>query len=95
MNKSTRDNRSTVIKHLIKEVYPDARVKVKIDKYSMGESINIWTDLMNEVYVNRSDTEMELRSILTGYESIDRDDFGDILSGGNTYMFIGGLDRVE
>ena len=51
------DRRSYDIKKKLKMHYPDAKFSVRIDKYSMGESINIHTN-------------------------------GDILGGGNTYLFI-------
>ena len=43
-----KDKRSYEIKTVLKKYYPEAIFRVKIDKYSMGESINIKTDLKKE-----------------------------------------------
>jgi hypothetical protein len=100
-----KDTRSFEIKKLIKKHYPNAKVSVRIDKYSMGESINIQTDLIKreriedprgygytEPFTEESKANLaKLNSILRTYESVDRDENGDILSGANTFLFIEAL----
>ena len=44
-----RDNRSQEIKRILKKTYPDNQFKVRCDKYSMGESFRIYTDLIKEL----------------------------------------------
>ena len=96
-----KDTRSYEIKRIIKKEFPQAKVRVHINKYSMGESINVDTDICTRELVldefGRSThpyTEQgkknldKLRELLHSYESVDRDQFGEILSGGNTYLFI-------
>lgn len=97
-----RDSRSHEIKKLLKKHYPKATFRVRIDKYSMGESINVATDAfkIDQVpdprgygYVNQiSDVDELIRGhikqLLHSYESVDRDQWGEILAGGNTYLFI-------
>lgn len=41
-----RDNRTYQIKRILKKEYPDAKFSVRIEKFSMGESIEIITDLL-------------------------------------------------
>lgn len=104
-----RDKRAYEIKRILKKAYPEATFRVKIDKYSMGESINVYTSLIDDI---RGMTEKEkidykinnnsepyndlltcLRKELKGYENIFRDEItGEILSGGNTYLFFGGIE---
>src|SRR5687768_6554665 len=97
-----RDARSTEIKKLLKKYYPNAQVKVRIHKYSGGESINVRTnafkieqfpDPTGYGYINRPSEQSQtnrdhIKSLLSSYQSIDRDEWGEILSGGNTYLFI-------
>lgn len=116
-----RDNRSSQIKKILKKAYPTAFFSVRIDKYSMGESINIKTDLFKEsafkqesyaleCKLNREglagddfakwqdikktneynrNLEKELHSLVMNFQHVDYDKYsGEILSGGNTYLFI-------
>ncbi len=97
-----RDTRSHEIKKLLKKSYPNATFKVFIDKYSMGESINVRTDAFKidqapdprgYGYVMQATEENDqirknIKSLLSEYESVDRDQTGEILSGGNTYLFV-------
>jgi hypothetical protein len=98
-----RDTRSYEIKRIIKKAFPNAIVKVFIDKYSMGESINIRTDLIKRTIVadprgygtvgyftdEVKENLKHLELLLKDYQSVDRDEAtGEILSGGNTYLFI-------
>ena len=99
-----RDTRSFEIKQLLKKYYPNAIFKVKIDKYSMGESINIRTNafkidlvpdtqrgfgMMYKASEQDSTTRDHIKNILAKFEDIDRDEQGEILSGGNTFLFVG------
>lgn len=102
-----RDTRSYEIKRLLKKHYPNAQVKVRIDKYSMGESINVKTDAFvigkkpdprgwGYVYdVTDKDEKIRqnIKKLLSCYESVDRDQWGEILSGGNTYLFIDSMNK--
>jgi hypothetical protein len=96
-----RDTRGSEIKALLKKNYPGAKFSVRLDKYSMGESINVHTDLLVREkieyptggftygYSDATVAKMrEIKSLLSEYESVDRDQYGEILSGGNTYLFI-------
>jgi hypothetical protein len=96
-----RDTRSTEIKKILKNAYPEAQFRVRIHKYSMGESIHVNTDLIKREKVSeefgvdiigysKKATEVlgHIETLLRGYESIDRDQWGDILGGGNTFLFI-------
>lgn len=99
-----RDTRSYEIKRIIKKEFPNAKVSVYINKYSMGESINVKTDLVVREKVTDPDsytgyrmklTDLgqlnlnTLKHLLRDYESIDRDEAtGEILCGGNTFLFI-------
>jgi hypothetical protein len=101
-----RDNRGTIIKGIIKKAYPSATVRVRLDKYSMGESINVRTDAfkidqvadprgygyINDISEKDKAIRDNIKRLLSEFESIDRDSAtGEILSGGNTYLFIGEL----
>ena len=121
-----RDNRGQLIKKLLKSKFPGANFRVRLEKYSMGESINIHTDLIkpyvstaiiwraeamlkngglphdSEEYKaysenranleNNKKVEADIKSLVGNYESIDYDpSSGEILSGGNTYMFVNKL----
>ena len=97
-----RDTRSTEIKRLLKKYYPNAQFKVQIHKYSMGESINVRTnafkieqipDPRGYEYITRVSEQSQtnrdhIKSLLRSYQSIDRDQWGEILSGSNTYVFV-------
>lgn len=124
-----RDSRGQEIKRLLAKHYPAATFRVRIHKYSMGKSIHVQTNLLQEILptvqlhgetvwlsaldckANRQETltgeewdalwayrkaikarhdqAEEIKRVLSGYESIDRDSAtGEILSGGNTYLFV-------
>jgi hypothetical protein len=97
-----KDTRSTEIKKILKKEYPGAKFSVRIDKYSMGESINVRTDAfhIDQVadprgygYINQASEKdaairTNIKELLAKYEDIDRDQWGEILSGGNTFLFV-------
>lgn len=69
-------------KRLRKELhqkFPDQSFSVRIDRYSMGEAINVfWTDGVSSVKVDE---------VLRQFEGVDIDQFnGEILAGGNRYV---------
>lgn len=100
-----RDTRSSEIKKLLKKYYPNAIFKVRIHKYSMGESIYVTTNAFTFEIVpdpvgygsirkmSEQDRENKhyIEKLLQDYESVDRDESGDILSGGNTFLFVESL----
>lgn len=100
-----KDTRGFEIKKLLKSKYPNNQFRVRLHKYSMGESIYVNTDLIvrqripdprgygyTEPFTDESNKRMaELKELLRDYESVDRDQWGEILSGGNTYLFIESL----
>ena len=119
-----RDQRGREIKRLLQSLYPSAQFQVRLEKYSMGESIHVYTDLLKEAgwtddicridqamrnhndvsegdykalkaYQEQTEknnqTTRRLRADLSGYERVDRDERGEILSGGNTYLHISRL----
>jgi len=73
----------------LKKKYPKAQFRVWIHKYSMGEAIYVKTDLIQNRGIDAtSETALTIRRLLREYESVDHDEWGDILSGGNTFLFI-------
>lgn len=98
-----RDNRSFIIKQLLKKYYPNAKFEIRISKYSMGESINIRTNafkidqvpdprgygFINQASEQDATTRTHIKGLLTGFENIDRDPgTGEVLCGGNTFLFL-------
>jgi hypothetical protein len=112
-----RDTRSAEMKKILKKKFPDYVFKVKTNKYSMGESFNVYTDMLPEHpgrKVNKSYHDLEgidrlefdlfteerqriekmIKELVGHHESIDRCPMtGEILSGGNTFMFIERLQK--
>lgn len=77
-----RDDRSSKIKARLRKIFGPGKYRVRIDKYSMGESIRVYTDKPVK------DVEMYLKD----YEHIDRDSYtGEILGGGNTYLSVASI----
>lgn len=124
--KPARDTRSTEIKRLLKGRFPSSTFRVRINKYSGGESINIETDLLkpyltqdmrvwraerdfngcsddDRAYYKAFKDRMEARDlaeraikdVVGHFKKVDRDDQGDILLGGNTFLFIESLQTVS
>jgi hypothetical protein len=63
----------------LKKAFPGTKFSVRSKNYSGGSSIRVeWTD---------GPTTKAVAAIANQYESIDRDASGEILSGGNTYVF--------
>jgi len=57
-----RDNRSYLIKKILKQKYPNAKFKVRIEKYTLGESINVYTNLLHDVdYNEKYELEQKMR----------------------------------
>lgn len=66
------------IRKALKEAFPGIKFSVRTRKYSMGQSIDVsWTDGPSGNQVNE---------ITKKFECVHRDQFGDILSGGNMYV---------
>lgn len=100
-----RDTRSQEIKKILKTEFPNAKINVRIHKYSMGESIYVSTDLIEWIRhteegvpgYTQSKTEQSrenettIKDLLKNFESVDRDQWGEIMSGGNTFLFIESL----
>ena len=63
----------------LKDKFPETKFSVRIERYSMGEAINVfWTN---------GTASDKVEEILTKYEDIDRDEVsGEILCGGNRYV---------
>jgi hypothetical protein len=99
------DDRSKQMKEILKATYPEAEFRVRIQKYSMGESIHVSTDLMKNTFALRYNEpenrpifdynkkiEEKIENLLHGFWQIARDEStGEILSGGNTYLNISSL----
>lgn len=96
-----KDTRSQEIKKLLKVDFPEALFRVRIHKYSMGEAIYVKTNLVKReqlrvefnvpVIGHTEETKNNIQTIkekLTKYQSIDRDQWGEIMSGGNTFLFV-------
>lgn len=71
-----------VAKLLRKELkleFPNAKFKVRVDRYSMGEAIDVF-------WVN-GPASIKVDKLLKKYEDIDYDQYtGEILAGGNRYV---------
>ena len=56
-------------------------ISVRIEKYSMGESFHITVKTIISME--------KVEQVAKGNEKVDRDADGDILAGGNTFIFVG------
>jgi hypothetical protein len=116
--KMDRDKRSYIIRNILKSIYPNNSFKVRIEKYNFGESIHVYTDLLEDtkftdavwrVHANKNPSEEDYLEAKKYYEKQSKNqlierkieqilkDFwhvnydqrtGEILEGGNTYLFI-------
>jgi hypothetical protein len=78
----TTADRSAAIRHALKlRGWSGRDVSVKTHNYSMGSSIRV-------SIINPAVSFDVVEDIANAHESIDRDQFGDILSGGNRYVFV-------
>lgn len=68
------------IRARLKVEFPNIKFSVRTDNYSMGSSIRIKWD--------NAPITAQVRTIAAEFESVSRDEYtGEILSGGNTYVF--------
>lgn len=66
------------VKAALRQKWPHVKWSVKSDTYSMGSSVTVsWTD---------GPTEKQVEAIASRAEHIDRDQSGEILSGGNRFV---------
>ena len=74
--------RSKLIRKALKELFPDVKFSVRLDRYSMGNSIDIrWKD-------GPASRTMEQTGIKWTFGSVSHDEqTGEILSGGNSFVF--------
>ena len=72
-----------LIRQDLKKTFPNIKFSVRSDVYSMGSSINI--NYSGDI--ERSEVE----KVVQKYEQIDRDQYGEILSGGNMFVFVNKL----
>ncbi len=73
--------RSKMMKRALKELFPTDKFSVKLDRYSMGNSIHIrWKD-------GPATRTVESIGLKWMFENVYRDERGDILSGGNSFVF--------
>jgi len=127
--KYPRDRRNYEIKGIFKKKYPNAKIKVRIQKYSGGESINVYTDLLkdpyntlpefnhiqwkrrvgqnlsqeeykiykkgSEMWDKMKEKEREIKILLSDFSYVSRDQFGEVLSGGNTFLFVEPLEKGD
>lgn len=89
LNSSINKEEAQEVRRFLKEVmgYGPRQVSLKIDNYSMGQTI-IFTVRDPKVDPTKLDNFPYF------YEKIRRDDFGDILSGGNTYVEVKVIPKV-
>jgi len=72
-----RDNRSYIIKKILKQKYPDSTFRVRIEKYSGGESIEVYTDLIKFPDYNRL-THLEFKLAKEGLTGDDLIEYHNI-----------------
>lgn len=53
-----KETRSFEIKKILKKEYPDNQFKVRIEKYSMGETIRVYTDRVIEFENKKAEYQM-------------------------------------
>lgn len=73
--------RSKMLKRALKELFPDIVFSVRLDRYSMGNSIDIrWKD-------GPAKRTVEHTGLKWTFDDVDHDAQGNILSGGNSFVF--------
>jgi hypothetical protein len=66
------------IRAALKAKFPGVKFSVRSQSYSMGSSVHVrWSD---------GPTEKQVEKIACAHEKIDRDGYGEILSGGNRFV---------
>lgn len=68
-----RDTRGTEIKRLLQGLYPHAQFRVRLEKYSMGESIHVYTDLLEEG--QWSEDMWKIESQMKNHEDVSEGDY--------------------
>ena len=123
MKINTWKNNTPQIKRILKTNFRNAKFRVKTDNYSMGKSINIYTDLIKNVNYSRlreltaeleengltgkkseeyreikkdiefnKEIKNKIETLLSDFYHVDYDKYsGEILSGGNCYLFVNRL----
>lgn len=81
MSASTTDRSAHIRAALKAKGWSSRDVSVKSEYYSMGSSIRV-------VIKNPTVPSAVVESIANEHESIDRDQWGEILSGGNRFVFV-------
>lgn len=67
------------IREELKKAFPGIKFSVRTSLYSMGSSINVrWVD---------GPVQKDVEEVIRKYEQVSRDQWGEILSGGNMYVF--------
>ena len=68
-----------MIRQDLKKAFPGANFSVRLSRYSMGSSVDVrWVD---------GPAQKDVETIIEVHERIDRDAGGNILSGGNRFIF--------
>ncbi len=58
----TRDDRGKKIKDILRSAYPGREFRVRLEKYSMGESIHVYTDMLLNLTQEESDNNWKERA---------------------------------
>ena len=66
-----------VLRKELKQTFPETKFNVRIERYSLGESI--------DVFWAKGPEKSEVDKILSRYQDVAYDNFGDVLGGGNRY----------
>ena len=71
--RTKRDTRGTEIKRLLQRLYPQAAFQVRLHKYSMGESINVYTSLLQEA--DWTDAICRIDQAMRNHEDVSEGDY--------------------
>jgi len=66
------------IRVILQKEFPQTKFRVRSDRFSLGEAVDIF-------YTDGPSTK-KIGDIAKKFEDIDRDEFGEILSGGNSFV---------